>query len=256
MLAAGTATGRRRTGRAIGYHPRPLMAATDTSRLDVETRETGHSRSTRRLRRSGLVPGVVYGGEGQPVHFQVDARELRHTLAHSGAVVDLVVDGGPVEPVLLKERQKHPVTGETMHVDLLRVNLNKAIQTTVSLELLGAEDAPGVKEGGVLEHVTREVTIEALPNAIPDLLTYDVSAMDINDTATLALVAAPEGVTIVDDPETTIATLTPPRLKLEDEDEIEGETGVVGEGEGEGEAAEAGESGEDAGESGGDDSGE
>ena len=107
------------------------------------------------------------------------------------------------------------------------------------LELTGAEDAPGVKDGGVLEHVTRELTIEALPNDIPDSLTHDVSQMEINDTLTLESLTRPPTVTLVDDPETVIANLTPPRLQLESEDEIESETEVVGEGE-EGEAARRG----------------
>ncbi|HEV2775118.1 MAG TPA: hypothetical protein VGV90_05965, partial [Solirubrobacteraceae bacterium] len=114
------------------------------------------------------------------------------------------------------------------HVDLLRVDLSVAIHAVVPLELTGGDDAPGVKEGGVLEQITRELNIEALPDAIPEAIFHDVSAMDINDTITLAEVTVPEGVTLLDDPEeTTVATLTPPRLAT-DEDEIEEETEIVG----------------------------
>jgi large subunit ribosomal protein L25 len=192
------------------------------------------------LRRDGAVPGIVYGGDDQPVSFQVDSRELRQALAHAGAVLDLSIDGGSSTPVVLKELSRHPVSGDTIHVDLLRVRLDQAIQSTVVLELTGAEEAPGVKEGGVLEHVTRELTIEALPNDIPDSLQHDVSAMQIGDTVTLVELSAPSAVTLLDDPETVIATLTPPRLQVEEEEEIEEETEVVGEGEepAEGEAAE------------------
>ncbi len=116
------------------------------------------------------------------------------------------------------------------------------------VELTGAEDAPGVKEGGVLEQVTRELTIEALPTDIPDSIEHDVSQMQINDTLTLDAITAPSGVTLVDDPETTIATVTPPRLQVEDETEIEEETAVVGEGEapaeGDGGSAEGGSAGD------------
>ena len=116
-----------------------------------------------------------------------------------------------------------------MHVDLLRVDLNVAIHAVVPLELTGGEDAPGVKEGGVLEQITRELNIEALPSAIPESIVHDVSGMEINDTITLADVAIPEGVTLLDDvEETTVATLTPPRIAT-DEDEIEEETERVGE---------------------------
>jgi len=139
---------------------------------------------------------------------------------------------------VLKDIVRHPVTGETVHIDLLRVRLDQAIQTTVVVELTGVEDAPGVKEGGVLEQVTREVTIEALPTDIPDNIQHDVSTAQIGDTIELDALTMPSGVTLVDDPETTLATLTPPRLQTEEEPEIEEETELVGEGE-TGEEAEA-----------------
>jgi large subunit ribosomal protein L25 len=219
------------------------MARNDTTALSAEPRTPDGSRSARRLRREGNVPGVVYGGGDEPTSFQVSARTLRQVLARAGAVLDLTIEGGQTGPVVVKELIRHPVSGEMVHVDLLRVRLDQLIQATVQLELTGAEDAPGVKEGGVLEHVTREATIEALPTDIPDSLTHDVSEMQIGDTLTLGALRPPATVTIIDDPETVIATLTPPRLQVEAEDEIEEETGVVGEGEpgesAEGDAAEA-----------------
>jgi large subunit ribosomal protein L25 len=225
------------------------MAGSESTALTVAKREPAGSRAVRRLRREGFVPGVVYGGGGEPLSFQVESRELRQALHHAGAVLDLSVEGEQATPVVLKELTRHPVSGATMHVDLLRVRLDRAIQATVVLELLGSEDAPGAKEGGVLEHVTREVTIEALPNDIPDTIQHDVSAMEIGDTVTLDAVRAPDGVELLGDPETVVATLTPPRLQLEEEEEIEAETELVGEGEAapEGEAP-SGDEGESAGE--------
>ncbi len=222
------------------------MASNDTTALKVAPREPGHSRATRRLRRTGEIPGVVYGGGEDPVSFQVGERTLRHALQDSGAVLQLEVEGGATGPVVVKELVRHPVTGVTMHLDLLRVRMDVAIQSTTILELTGSEDAPGVKEGGVLEHVTRELSIEALPGAIPDTIAFDVSGMQIGDNITLEQVNAPSGVTLLDDPETVVATLTPPRLQAEADDEIEAETEVVGEGEA---PAEAAESGDDAGSS-------
>ncbi len=202
--------------------------ASQTTKLSISPREPEGSRATRRLRRSGRVPGILYGGDAEPLTFSADARELRHALAASGAVLE-VSDGGSATPAILKSAQYHPVRGETMHVDLLRVDLTVAIHAVVPLELTGGEDAPGAKEGGVLEQITRELNIEALPSAIPEAIFHDVSAMEINDTITLAEVTVPDGVTLLDDPEeTTVATLTPPRLAT-DEDEIEEETEVVGE---------------------------
>src|SRR6185312_6612970 len=214
------------------------MATTETTGLTVEAREPDGSRSARRLRREGKVLGVVYGGGQDPVAFQVDARTLRQALAHSGALIDLTIEGSGSTPVVVKEHDRHPVTGATVHLDLLRVRLDVAIQATVVLDLLGVDDAPGVKEGGVLEQVTRELTIEALPTEIPDSLEHQVAEMQIGDTITLDALTAPAGVKLVDDPETVIATLSPPRLQLEEEPEIEEETELVAEGEA-GEAAAA-----------------
>jgi large subunit ribosomal protein L25 len=214
--------------------------ASQSTKLTLTPRDASSSRATRRLRRQGQVPGVIYGGGADPVAFQVDERELRHALAARGAVLELSL-GGDTTSAVLKDSQHHPVRGQTMHVDFLRVRLDVAIQSTVGLELIGAEDAPGVREGGVLEHVTREITIEALPGDIPETLTYDVSGMQINDTATLSAVTPPRGVTIVDDlDETVIATLVPPTVDVEAEEEaLEEETALVGEGAGEAEGSEA-----------------
>jgi large subunit ribosomal protein L25 len=233
------------------------MATAQTTALRVQQRDPAGSRAARRLRRTGRIPGIVYGGGEDPVPFDVDARALRQALAHAGAVLELSIDGGGATPVVLKELARHPVSGATLHVDLLRVRLDQPIQATVVLELVGADDAPGVKEGGVLEQVTRELTVEALPTDIPDALHHDVSELQIGDTITLESVSAPAGVTLLDDSETVLATLTPPRLQatLEAEEGIEEETELVAEGataeEAEQQAEQAGEESAGAGEGGG-----
>jgi large subunit ribosomal protein L25 len=214
------------------------MATAQTTALAAEGREAAGSRAARRLRRAGNVPGILYGGGEDPLAFQVEARLLRQTLAHAGAVIELSIDGAGGTPVVVKELTRHPVSGETMHIDLLRVRLDQSISATVMLDLIGAEDAPGVKEGGVLEQVTRELNIEALPGDIPDSIQYDVSGVQIGDTITLESLASPRGVTLSDDPETVVATVTPPKLQLEAEEEIEEETELVAEGEAAAEAEE------------------
>jgi len=214
--------------------------ADTTTKLNVNSRDAAGSRAVRRLRRSGRVPGVLYGGGAEPIGFDADERELRHALAGSGAVLDLSVDGGKATPVVLKEAQRHPVRGETVHVDLLRVRLDQAISAVVPIELAGVDDAPGVKEGGILEQITRELNVEALPTAIPESIVHDVGDMQIGETILLGALTPPDGVTLLDDPEeTVIATLSPPRLQSEAAEEIEAETEVVGEG---GAQADAGES--------------
>jgi large subunit ribosomal protein L25 len=203
--------------------------ASESTQLSLTARKPEGSRSARRLRREGLVPGVIYGGDGEPLHFAVDARILRNTLAHSGAILEVSIDGAGGEPVLVKDLQRHPVRGNTVHVDLLRVNMAEKIHTTVTLELVGAEEAPGTVEGGVLNQETRELNIEALPGDIPDSITFDVSGMEMNATVTLSAVTAPSGVELLDDlDETVIATITPPTLEPVEE-EIETETALVGE---------------------------
>jgi large subunit ribosomal protein L25 len=218
-----------------------MATTSDTSSLSVASREASGSRAARRLRRAGNVPGVIYGGNEAPVTFQVGALTLRNTLAHAGAVLELSLDDSKPTPVMVKELVRHPVTGEIQHVDLLRVRMDVRIQSTVILDLVGAESAPGVRDGGVLEQVAREVTIEALPGDIPDSIQHDVSDLEAGATLTLSEIRAPANVALVDDPETVVATITAPRLVLESETEIEQETELVGEA-GEGEAAEAADS--------------
>jgi large subunit ribosomal protein L25 len=226
--------------------------ATTTTKLNVKARTGEGSRAARRLRRSGRVPGVLYGGGAESVGFDADARELRLALAGTGAVLDLSVDGGRSAPVVLKEAQRDPVRGQTIHVDLLRVRLDEAIHAVVPLELADVDDAPGVKEGGVLEQITRELNVEALPTAIPESIAHAVGEMQIGDTILLSAIAAPEGVTLLDSiEETVVATLSPPRLQAEAEaeEEIEAETELVGEeGAEEGEAADGAGSEDSAGE--------
>jgi large subunit ribosomal protein L25 len=184
------------------------------------------------------VPGIVYSGGSEAHAFQVAERDVRNVLGEGAALFDLEIEGGKAVPVVVKEQQLHPVRGSLQHIDLQEVRLDEAIQAEVAVELEGTEVAPGVKGGGVLEHVTREVTVEALPTEIPDRLVGDVSAMEINDTLQLSAIPVPEGVTLVADDldEVTIATLSPPRVEevVEPDPELEEETELVGE---DGEAA-------------------
>jgi large subunit ribosomal protein L25 len=220
------------------------MANTST-RLNAAPREIEGSRTNRRLRREGRVPAVLYGGGEEPTHFSVDVRELRHALHGSGAVIELDMDGQTANAVV-KDIQQHPIRGEAVHIDFVRVRMDVAIQSIVTLELVGGDEAPGTSEGGVLEQQLRELNIEALPGDIPESIQHDASALEMNATVHVSDLTAPDGVTILDDPETVVASITLPRLEVETTDEVETETEVVGEGEeaAEGEAAEGEESAE------------
>ena len=241
--------------------------ADDRATLKAQPRTEFGSRESRRLRREGLVPGVVYGAGSEARPFQVGERDVRNVLVHGGALIDVEIEGTTAVPVVIKEQQRHPVRGHLIHLDLQEVRLDVEIQADVAIELIGAEDAPGVTEGGVLEHVTHEITISALPTAIPESIPADVSGMEIGDTLQLSALIAPEGVEFYlgedqDADEITIATLSPPRVEEEPEPDLEEEAVLVGEdgepievpeGE-EGEEAEAGGEPADSGDSG--DSGE
>jgi large subunit ribosomal protein L25 len=215
------------------------MAAERVS-LDVRTREERGSAAMRRMRKEGLVPGVVYGGEAEPTAIAVADRELRKALMTDhglNAILDVTLDG-QTRPVILKEFQRDPISGRVTHVDLVVVRLDRPIQTAVSVEIVG--DSPGAREGGVLQQVAREVTVEALPMEVPDRIEADISSLAIGDSIRLGDLPVPEGVRFVDDEETVIATVTVPTRveepEVEAEEGEEGEEGAVAEGE---EAAEA-----------------
>jgi large subunit ribosomal protein L25 len=206
------------------------MADGQRPTLEVHDRPERGTRATRRLRHEGLIPGVVYGGTGQEnaTSFKVDARELRHVLVDGSALIDLKIEGKTALPVIVKDRQLHPVRDEVIHIDLLEVRLDEKIQTTVGVHLEGIDDAPGVKEGGVLEHVTHQLNIEALPTAIPDSINVDVSGMEIAATMHLSEVTPPDGVEFLDDPEETIIATVVVPTEVEEPEDIEAETELVG----------------------------
>ena len=204
------------------------MADGQRPTLDVEDRPERGTRAAKRLRHEGYVPGVVYGGkDGDCTSFKVNARDLRHVLAGS-ALIDLKV-AGKTRPVIVKDQQLHPVRDELLHIDLLEVRLDEKIQTQVSVHLEGAEEAPGIKEGGVLEHITHQLNIEALPTDIPEAIHVDVSGLQIAATMHLSEITAPQGVTFLDDPEETIIATVVVPTEVEEPEEIEEETELVGE---------------------------
>jgi large subunit ribosomal protein L25 len=214
------------------------MAAERVS-LEVRVREERGSAAARRLRKTGFIPGVVYGGNADPRAISVAERELRKALTTDhglNAILDVKVNG-ETRPVILKEYQRDPVTGRLAHVDLVVVRLDRPIQTAVTVELVG--ESPGAKEGGVLQQVAREITVEALPMEVPDRIEADVSGLAIGDSLRLGDLPQPEGVQFVDDlDETVIATVTVPTRIEEPEPEEELEEGEEGAEVPEGERAE------------------
>jgi large subunit ribosomal protein L25 len=193
-------------------------------RLKVQTRDSRGSAESRRLRADGLVPGVLYGNGGNAQPFSIEERELRKALTGDHglhAILDVVLEGQQkAHHAVLKEYQLDPTRARLLHIDLQEVRLDQAIHTQVVVELIG--ESEGVKEGGVLSQIQREVNVEALPMEVPDRLELDVSGMKIGDTLRLSDLRVPEGAKLLDDPETVLATVTPP-TKIEEPEVVEEE---------------------------------
>ena len=198
-------------------------------KLSVTERTRLGTSESRRLRRQGLVPGVLYG-RAEPVAICIGERDLRaalSTAAGSHAVLEVAIDGGREHSAILKEYQRDKVRGTIMHVDLQEIRLDQLIHSAVAITLLG--EPAGVKEGGVLSQVATEVHVEGLPLEIPQHLDVDVSGMHIGDSLRLAELQVPDGITLLDDAETVLATVTVPTRVEEPEPEIvEGEEGAEG----------------------------
>jgi large subunit ribosomal protein L25 len=208
-----------------------------SDRVTLEVSERGAdqvgSRRVRRLRKEGLVPGVLYG-RGNTRAILVEERELRRALTGpSGlhAIVDVVVSGQKTpHHAVLKEYQRHPIRGTLTHVDFHEVRLDQPIQASVGVQFVG--ESPGAKQGGVVQQVTRELRVEALPTAVPEHIEADISALEVGGTVRLADLPAIEGVTYLDDPETVLANCSIPRgiTELEEAEAEEAEEGEAAEG--------------------------
>jgi len=202
------------------------------------------SRRVRRLRKEGMIPGVLYGkGHVRPI--VVGERELRAALTGpSGlhAIVDVVIEGQTTpRHAVLKQYQQHPIRGTLTHVDFHEVRLDQAIQATVNVQLVG--ESPGAKQGGVVQQVTREIRVEALPTAIPEHIEVDMAPLEVGAILRVADLPAIEGVAYLDDPETVLANCSMPRgiAELEEAEAAEGEEGAEGaEGEPSAEASDEG----------------
>lgn len=198
-------------------------------KLVVQNRAILGSAESRRLRRQGLIPGVLYGKDS-PVAITIPERDLRNALTGAGglnAVLDVVVEGGATHSSVLKEYQLDKVRGTVTHVDLQEVRLDQPIHATVPLHVIG--ESVGTKEGGVLNQMLTELNVEALPMEVPASLDFDVSDLRLGDSAHLSQVVLPDGVTLLDDGDIVFVAVTQPTREVEPEEGAEGEEGVEGE---------------------------
>lgn len=214
--------------------------------LKVSVRDNGGTSSARRLRLTGVVPAVLYGGDGKPVPLAINYRTLEQLL-HSGhgehAIVQLEVENEPGlnTPVMIKDVQHHPVRGDVVHADFQRIRLDQKIRTLVAVKTEG--QAEGVIEGGILDLQCRELEVECFALDVPENIGVDVTALMIGQSLHVRDLEAPDNVTILTNPERTLVAVHAPRVVEEVVEAIveegEGEEAEAeGEGEGKGETAE------------------
>ena len=211
--------------------------------LTAETRPERGSRPAGRLRRTGKVPAVVYGLDTDPISVTVPARELAHLLAGEGGantLIRLQVDGDE-QLTLARQIQRHPTRGDLVHVDFVRIRRDVAVQAEVPLHLVG--EAPGSRDGGLVEQLIFSLSIEAKPADIPNVVEVDISALEIGDQLRIAEVTVDEGVTFLHESDELVVQVVAPRL-AEVEETAEGEEGAEGV---EGAVAADGDSSDDAG---------
>lgn len=207
--------------------------------LSATPRHEKGSRPSGRLRRTGLVPAVVYGLDADAIPVSVSERELAHILAGEGGtntLIRLELEGDE-QLTLARQLQRHPTRGDLVHVDFVRIRRDVAVAAEVPLHAVG--EAPGTRDGGLLEQLIFTLSIEAMPGSIPNEIEVDVSALEIGDQIRLSEIAMPAGVALQQDPEELVVQVIVPRIVEEDEPTAEeGEEGATGE---EGEEGEGGE---------------
>lgn len=190
--------------------------------------ESGTSAS-RRLRREGQIPAVIYGKE-TPVHISIDAKEFKSkvkSISESGLLTIKI--GKKNFTVLIKDFQDDPLKYAIKHIDFFEITKGEKLHTTVTITLLHADSAAGIRLGGVLEQVLHEVDIECLPENIPESIICDISELGLNESLHIESVPVPEGVKILTDAHRTIVTIT--SLKEEvvaDEESEEAEVEIIG----------------------------
>lgn len=177
--------------------------------LNVEVREQTGTGAARSVRREGKVPGVLYGGDKDPVAIAVRSNEFRKAL-YTGKLLGHLVTlkyGEETQPVIAKTVDMHPVTDEPWHFDLYRVDAHQEIKIAVPVHFINQDDSPGLKRGGTLNIVLHEVPLSCHADQIPEDVSFDVSALDIGDTIRMSDLKLPQGVSIGVDGDTVVATL-------------------------------------------------
>ena len=167
--------------------------------LRCELREGGGKGATRRLRREGMIPAVIYGAGQDTVSIKLDANDVHKRLqneAFFSHILDVKVDGEDAQAVL-KALQRDPATDLVIHMDLLRVSSRQEITMHVPLHFVDEDDCPGKKAGGVINHLLVDLEISCLPKDLPEYIEVDMSKLDIGDSLHLSELVMPQGVTLL-----------------------------------------------------------
>jgi large subunit ribosomal protein L25 len=185
----------------------------EISTLKGETRKVAGSRAAARLRRAGKLPAIVYGHQIDPVPVTLDYHEVELQLRHGAHVVNLDVRG-EVQPCLFKDVQYDHLGTKLVHVDLTRVSLTERVKVRVPLVLRG--QPKGISEGGVLHQELAEAEVECPALQIPDAIRVDVSGLELNQVLYVKELTTEEGLTVLTDPESVVATVREPLAAVEE----------------------------------------
>jgi len=187
----------------------------ETLEIQVNARDPGSKQKARRLRRSGKIPGILYGPKTQTIALELNKKEFSSRVAglEGSHLVRLKSDSASLvdKVALVKEMQFHPITGEVVHADLYEVDLTATIRVQVPLHFVGK--AVGVVRGGILQPIVREIEVECLPLDIPDFFNVEVSELDIGDSAHIEDLTMPEGIKAIYESNSALVAVVPPTVE-------------------------------------------
>ena len=185
----------------------------DIVTLVMESREKTGKGENGRIRKAGFVPCVIYGPEIQEnILGKVNMREIERILAGrwESTRLNVKLPDGREELCIIREAQRHPIRDMPLHIDFLHLVKGRKITVNIPVEVVGRDDSQGVKDGGVLEAI-HELEVETLPMSIPDVITVDVSGLNVGDAIHVKDLVLPENVTALDDPEKVVASVVTSR---------------------------------------------
>lgn len=187
--------------------------------LNANKREDTGKKLSKSLRREGRVPGVYYIHGEDSVPVSVDIKELRNIIHSEASIIGLKVDGGKVTQSVIRDIQWDPIYGDPLHVDFMGINLKEKLQVTLPVYVVGTPLGVS-QDGGILQHIVREIEVECLPLDIPEHLEVDVSNLEIGDTIRIEdLPVDRDKVEVLNEPDQTVAVVRPPVTIPEPEEE-------------------------------------